>query len=83
MARAPAREDGKTNTGSRRVQGQLHVETHEVPDQPSLLVLDAVADTTGAVTSYYLWVDSSGDLRIDDVKPTDQDGDGAIVGGQS
>lgn len=32
---------------------------------------------------YYLWVDSSGDLRISDTEPTDKDTDGTVVGTQS
>jgi len=32
---------------------------------------------------YYLWVDSTGDLRIHTAAPTDEDMDGAVVGGQS
>lgn len=82
MARAPARVAGKTNLGNRRVQGTVHVETVGTADKPGLLALDSVADT-GVVTTYYLWVDSTGDLRILNAVPTDQDADGDVVGGQS
>lgn len=82
MARAAARVAGKTNLGSRRVQGTVHVETVGTADKPSLLALDAV-DDDGVVTTNYLWVDQNGDLRIGTAVPTDEDSDGTIVGTQS
>jgi hypothetical protein len=46
-------------------------------DKPGLLVL------AGPSTRYaYLWVDSTGDLRINGTKPADQDADGMVVGAQ-
>lgn len=64
-------------------QQQLVINTTPTPDKPSLLVLYAVADTTGVKTPYYLWVDSTGDLRIHTAVPTNQDSDGTVVGAQS
>ena len=64
-------------------QALLHIKTVATPEKPSILALDAVADSTGVRTTYYLWVDSTGDLRIHTSIPTNQDGDGSVVGGQS
>jgi hypothetical protein len=38
---------------------------------------------TAAGVPYYLWVDSTGDLRIHTAEPTTPDSDGSVVGGQS
>jgi hypothetical protein len=38
---------------------------------------------TEAGVVYYLWVDSTGDLRISSTKPTTFDSDGTVVGTQS
>jgi hypothetical protein len=46
-------------------------------DSPGLLVLSV---TQGKYA--YFWVDSTGNLRINGVKPADQDADGEIVGSQ-
>lgn len=53
-----------------------------IADKPGVLMLDAVSDA-GVVTTHYLWVDSTGDLRIHNAYPANQDGDGSVVGGQS
>lgn len=47
-------------------------------DKPGQLIM---YDHTG--TPYYLWVDNTGDLRIHTSAPSDEDMDGAVVGGQS
>ena len=39
-----------------------------------------IRSDAGVVTTYYLWVDSTGDLRIHKAIPTNQDGDGSVVG---
>lgn len=64
-------------------QALLHIKTVATPEKPSILAMDAVADTTGVRTTYYLWVDSTGDLRIHTSIPTNQDSDGTVVGAMS
>jgi hypothetical protein len=49
-------------------------------EKPGMLVLYS-GEATGV--PYYLWVDSSGDLRIHTAAPTDEDMDGTVVGSQS
>jgi hypothetical protein len=56
-----------------------HAKAH---DAPGMLALDTI-NASGVLASYYLWVDSSGDLRIASAIPTNQDSSGAIVGTQS
>lgn len=51
-------------------------------DTPGLIALESIA-SGGTKTTYYLWVDGTGDLRIHNAYPTDQDADGTIVGTQS
>ena len=43
----------------------------------------AVTLTNAAGTTYYLWVDATGDLRVGTVSPTVNDLGGTVVGGQS
>ena len=52
-------------------------------NKPGILRLDAVDPTTAVVTPYYLWVDSTGDLRIHTAIPSTEVSDGSVVGGQS
>ena len=47
-------------------------------DEPGILRLDAVSDA-GTITPYYLWMDSSGNLRKSTSIPTNQDSDGDTV----
>ena len=47
-------------------------------DDPGLLVL---YDAGGS--AHYLWVDTTGDLRVHTAAPTDEDADGTVVGSQS
>lgn len=61
----------------------LHLAVPGVVGQPSIIVLDAVNTSTGAVTSNYLWVDSAGKLRISTSIPTLPDSNGTVVGSQS
>lgn len=89
MAQDVTRRSGTTKVGGagRGEQGILHVTAQSskgtgTANKPSLVALDAVADN-GTITTYWLWVDSTGDLRIANAIPTNQDGDGAVVGGQS
>lgn len=63
-------------------QGGIACCAKATADKPGILRLDAVADD-GTVTPYYLWVDSTGDLRIHTSIPTNQDSDGTVVGTQS
>jgi len=63
-------------------QGGVGCLAKAAADKPGLLRMDAVSDA-GAITTYYLWVDSTGDLRINSGIPTDQDSDGTVVGTQS
>lgn len=75
---------GETRFGDgKNVQAAVHVLAKPVQDHPGLLILDAVADSTGVITPYYLWVDSDGKLRISSTLPTNQNSDGTIVGTQS
>jgi len=76
------RSIGVSTLGDGVHQAILHVKTIVAPDKPSILALDAVADTTGVRTTYYLWVDTSGNLRIGSSIPTNQDGEGTVVGQQ-
>jgi len=46
--------------------------------KPGFIVLK-----TAAKVQYWLWVDSTGDLRIHTAEPTAYDADGAIVGTQA
>jgi len=63
-------------------QGGIAACAEAEANKPGLLRLDAVNDA-GTITSYYLWVDSNGKLRIYNAIPTDQDSDGTVVGTQS
>ena len=74
---------GVSTIGDGVHQAVFHIKTIATPEKPSILALDAVADTTGVRTTYYLWVDSTGDLRIHTSIPTNQDGDGTVVGAMS
>ena len=76
--------EGETRLGSDRdgQQGIVFVATNAGADKPSILALDAVG-AAGARTTYYLWVDRTGDLRISATVPTDEDANGTIVGTQS
>lgn len=74
---------GITTLGDDNEQGIVVINTKPVPEKPSILCLYATADTTGVKTPYYLWVDSTGDLRIHSAIPTNQDSDGNVVGAMS
>ena len=90
MAQDRVRRAGTSRIGApgRVAQGVLHVfgptnvTGTGLANKPGILALDAVSDA-GVVTTYYLWVDDTGDLRIGSTFPTNQDGDGAVVGSQS
>lgn len=73
---------GATCFGSDDEQGILLLKSKKVANKPSVLGLYAVSDTPER-TAYYLWVDSTGDLRIGTAIPTNQDSDGVVVGTQS
>ena len=76
-------DQGVSVVGNEDVQGILVVNTKPAPETPSVICLYATADTTGVKTPYYLWVDTSGKLRIHTAKPSNQDSDGTVVGAQS
>lgn len=59
-------------------QAVLVVPAAAAANKPGIVVLQAVSDA-GAVTDYYLWVDSNGKLRYHTSLPTDQDANGYIV----
>lgn len=89
MARDAGAADGVTRFGGGfAAKGAIHVEAPRavggdgVADKPGTLQLDSVADT-GVVTTYYLWVDSAGKLRIANAYPANQDADGTVVGTQA
>lgn len=74
---------GVTTLGNGAHQAVLHVKTVATAEKPSILAMDAVDPTTGVRTTYYLWVDNTGDLRIHTSIPTNDDSDGTVVGAQS
>lgn len=76
--------DNITTIGSDTSPGQtiLYIQTPALGEMPAILAMDAVT-AAGVRTTYYLWVDSTGDLRIGTALPTNEDGDGSVVGGQS
>lgn len=72
-----------TTIGRPGEQGILTVPA-ALHDTPGLLCLESVAGGGGTTpTLYYLWVDSSGKLRVHNAIPTDQDADGTVVGAQT
>ena len=70
-----------TTLGKGDKQHVLYVQSEEVAEKPSIIALDA--SVAGVRTTYYLWVDSTGDLRIHTSIPTDEDSDGTVVGDQT
>ena len=70
-----------TTLGSGNKQHVLYVQSEETAEKPSIIALDASA--AGVRTTYYLWIDSTGDLRIHTALPTDEDSDGTVVGDQA
>lgn len=50
-------------------------------NKPGFLMLQTTA--AGVIVNYWLWVDSTGVLRISNAVPTDQDNNGTVVGSQS
>jgi len=87
-------EEGETRFGTDRdgIRGALYVQSGAktgAAGNPSCILLDSV-DTNGAIKTWALWVDSTGDLRVVEVAAgtivaaiADEDGSGAVVGGQS
>ena len=70
------RRDGQSAVGSPRVKGYLGV--NSASGHASQLVL---VDSAGA--EWFIWVDTTGDLRISATDPTSYQADGTIVGSQS
>lgn len=73
---------GVTTHGAGNDQCIAHIKTVDVANKPSIMALDAVSDSN-VRTTYYLWVDSDGKLRVHTGIPTDQDSDGTVVGAQA
>lgn len=74
-------DTGMVIIGLKTVAGasELHIiGDDDSDDDPGYLVL---YDHTGA--DYYIWVDNTGDLRINSSKPADEDSDGTVVGAQA
>lgn len=72
------------------IGGALHIGDAADTEGNQVHIFDGGAEKPGAVvfysgagTPYYVWVDTTGDLRIHTAYPTDEDMDGAAVGGQS
>lgn len=87
MAQDRTRRAGTSRFGTpgRNVQGIVHVcgpsnaAGAGVADKPGILALDSVADS-GVITTRYLWIDSNGAVRTHTAIPTNQDGDGILIG---
>jgi hypothetical protein len=83
MAKFNPMTTDSTTFGTGDKQQVLYVQSEATPDKPSIIALDAPADSTGVIVTYYLWVDTDGKLRIGTAIPTNQNGEGTIVGSQS
>ena len=55
------------STRGTNLPGMLHLQTYN----------------GSSVLDFYLWVDTTGDLRISNAIPSDQDADGSVIGSQS
>jgi len=64
--------DGLTYRAIRHIQGR------KAANYPGILSLDACSDA-GALTQYYIWIDSNGLIRASSTLPTDQDANGSIL----
>lgn len=82
MAKFDPNTTNSTTIGTGDKQHTVYIKTETTPEKPSLLALDAVADTTGVRTTYYLWVDTDGVLHCSSTIPTNQDVDAYKVGDQ-
>jgi hypothetical protein len=60
-------------------ESELHIKGDDDGDNDAGFLV--MYDDDG--NDYYLWVDSTGDLRIHTAKPADTDADGAVVGDQA
>jgi hypothetical protein len=83
MAKFDPSTPDSTTFGGGDAQTVLYVRTVATPDKPSIIALDAPADSTGVITTYYLWVDTDGKLRVGTAIPANQNGEGTVVGTQS
>ncbi len=72
------REGERHDGDGKYVRAIRHIQAKPVANKPGILCLDAVSDT-GVKSTYYLWVDSTGKVRILDRLPADQDGQGVII----
>jgi len=88
VARAADKQEGYADFGKGataswlRVSSPLNISLRDgtgLANKPSGIVLDAV-DSAGAVVTYWLWIDSTGQLRTATAEPTDEDGSGSRVG---
>jgi len=76
---APAAE-GETRFGAVRAgqQGGLYIPSGNKASTGSWIAIDGV-DSSGAATTWYLFVTSAGTLRIHNAVPTDTESDGSAV----
>lgn len=59
-------------------QAVIAIPAAAAQDKPGVLLLQAVSDA-GAVSDYYIWVDSNGKIRYHTSLPTDQNANGYIL----
>ena len=70
---------GQTTFGDgHSVRAIVRVRAIPKADKPALLALEAV-DDSGLVTVYYLWIDDTGAVRVNNAVPTDQNSDGTSI----
>ena len=67
-----------TNNLPNQLSADVTIDGVTSPYQPGMIELKEADGTP-----HYLWVDSTGDLRIHTAIPTDAEADGTIVGTQS
>lgn len=74
--------EGLTTFGTPQSRGIVGMEAStRVLNAPGMLLFKT--NNAGTVQSSYVWVDSSGTMRISNVLPTNQDADGTVVGTQT
>lgn len=74
--------EGETDIGTVQTRGILRVKAGtRAANLPGMIVLETYDGAD--VLEFYLWFDSTGDLRTANAAPSDQDNDGTVVGGQS
>lgn len=76
MAAFNERDEGKTVIGSTHAHSGLGINTSS-----GTASFVSLVDSAGE--EWFLWVDTTGDLRIGSAKPALPQADGTVVGGQS